>query len=505
MREWLANGVIGDPYILNADFGFRSVKSSESLEGRLFRPDLAGGALLDAGVYPIAMAYMVFGAPSKISGHMYIGETGVDEQTGILLGYDKGQVAHISCALRTSTPQEARIMGAKGTINIPGFWKATSATLKVAGKPLEQIEMPFKGNGYENEAIEVMKCLREGKLESDIMPLDESLSIIETMDTVRAQCGLEYPTFASGLAEVKEETLSKEELLRTRAWEVSESPAELGYKVVHGWPQIPADMPLGSVSGVAVDSRNRSYVFHRGREAPWLLCFDREGKLLFTREEPAIGRAHMVAVDADDYVWLSDDGNHIIFKMSEDGEVLQVVGERGVAGNDEYHFDRQTDLAFGPNGEIYVCDGDGEGGNRRVVKFDNEGKFLLQWGREGIGPGEFAPPHAITVDDAGTVFVSDRNNWRVQVFDADGKLEVVWSHLGRIYDVAPDGKGDYFVVDGKVGRITKIDRQGNIIGFFGTAGSEEGELSTAHGIAFCPDDDIVIGHLDGRVQRFSKK
>lgn len=215
--------------------------------------------------------------------------------------------------------------------------------------------------------------------------------------------------------------------------------------------------------------------------------------------------AHLGQTNVDDAVWVCDDGNHVIYKLSETGEILQTLGEKGVLGDDGSHFDRQTDIALGPNGEMYVSDGDSAGNNRRIVKLDRDGNFVLEWGKEGTGPGEFGPPHAVTVDDEGTVFVSDRNNWRVQVFDADGKLEVVWSHLGRIYDVVPDGKGDYFTVDGKVGRITKIDRQGKVIGFFGTAGDKEGQLSTGHSIALCPDGDIVIGHLDGRVQRFSQR
>ena len=191
VREWLAEGAIGEPRMLTADFGFRAGLDPE---GRLFDPELAGGGLLDVGVYTIAMAYMVFGgAPAKITSLAHIGETGVDEQAAMLLGYDAGQIALLSCAVRTNTPQEARIMGTEGSIYIPNFWYATSATLHAAGKSPEHIEMPFKGNGYENEAIEVMRCLREGKLESDIVPLAESLSIMETMDALRAQWGLKYP------------------------------------------------------------------------------------------------------------------------------------------------------------------------------------------------------------------------------------------------------------------------------------------------------------------------
>jgi dihydrodiol dehydrogenase / D-xylose 1-dehydrogenase (NADP) len=190
VREWLAEGAIGEPRILTADFGFRAGLDPE---GRLFKPESGGGGLLDVGVYTIALAYMVFGTPSKITSLAHIGETNVDEQAGMLLGYNEGQIAMLSCAVRTNTPQEARIMGTEGSIYIPNFWHATSATLNAAGKDPEHIEMPFEGNGYENEAIEVMKCLREGKLESDVVPLSESLSIMETLDSLRLQWGLKYP------------------------------------------------------------------------------------------------------------------------------------------------------------------------------------------------------------------------------------------------------------------------------------------------------------------------
>ncbi|MFC1714337.1 Gfo/Idh/MocA family protein [Candidatus Poribacteria bacterium] len=190
VREWLAEGAIGEPRMLTADFGFRS---GVNPDGRLFNLDLAGGGLMDVGIYTVAMAHMVFGAPSKITSLAHMGETNVDEQAGMLLGYDDGQIAILNCAIRTSTPQDARIMGTDGSIYIPSFWHATSATLNAAGKKPEHIEMLFKGNGYENEAVEVMRCLREGKLESDIVPLAESVSIMETMDALRAQWGLKYP------------------------------------------------------------------------------------------------------------------------------------------------------------------------------------------------------------------------------------------------------------------------------------------------------------------------
>ncbi|MDE0396335.1 MAG: Gfo/Idh/MocA family oxidoreductase [Candidatus Poribacteria bacterium] len=199
VREWLAAGVIGEPRMLTADFGNRVELTAENMKGRLFALKLAGGAMLDIGVYTVSLASMVFGAPTQITSLAHIGETGVDEQAAVLLGYDAGQIASLSCAITTRTSQDARIFGTKGAIYIPNFSRATSATLEVLGKAPVQIEIPFTGNGFEYQVLEVIKCLRAGKLESDVMPLDESLSIIKTMDVARAEWGLEYPPFGSAL------------------------------------------------------------------------------------------------------------------------------------------------------------------------------------------------------------------------------------------------------------------------------------------------------------------
>ena len=199
VREWLADGVIGEPRMLTADFGNRIALTAENMKGRLFALELAGGAMLDIGVYTVSLASMVFGAPAKITSLAHIGKTGVDEQSAVLLGYDAGQIASLSCAITTRTSQDARIFGAKGSIYIPNFSRATSATLEVHGKEPLQIEIPFTDNGFEYQVLEVINCLRAGKLESDVMPLDESLSIVKTMDTVREQWGLKYPTFGSVL------------------------------------------------------------------------------------------------------------------------------------------------------------------------------------------------------------------------------------------------------------------------------------------------------------------
>lgn len=192
VREWLADGLIGEPRMVNADFGFRAEVNPE---GRLFNPSYGGGALLDVGVYTISFASMVFGeSPQRTAGFADIGRTGVDEQASMVLGYGYGQTASLTCAVRVNTPQDAVIVGTNGSIRVhPPFWKATAATLSVDGKNDLEAVMPHKGNGYEYQAEEVMRCLREGHKESDVMPLDESIAIMQTMDQIRSQWNLKYP------------------------------------------------------------------------------------------------------------------------------------------------------------------------------------------------------------------------------------------------------------------------------------------------------------------------
>jgi predicted dehydrogenase len=190
VRDWLKAGAIGETRMLYADFGFRAGLSPEA---RLFNPRLAGGGLLDVGVYTVSFASMVFGAqPARISGQAHIGETGVDEQAAMVFGYGAGQLALLSCAVRTRTPHEARIMGTDGMITIPSFWNGTSAVLSVGPKN-ETVERPLEGNGYNYEAAEVMRCVRAGERESRLMPLDESVAVMETVDAVRAQWNLKFP------------------------------------------------------------------------------------------------------------------------------------------------------------------------------------------------------------------------------------------------------------------------------------------------------------------------
>jgi predicted dehydrogenase len=190
LREMLAAGAIGEPRMLSADFGFRAAAPV----GRWFDPALGGGALLDVGVYTVSLASMIFGKPSQVTGYADLGATGVDEQAAMVLRHAKGELAALQAAIRVNTPQEATVFGTLGRIHLhAGWWKGSAMTHCLDAGGEEFLEFPFTGNGYQFEAEEFMNCLREGRTESRSMPLDETLSIMQTLDTLRAQWGLKYP------------------------------------------------------------------------------------------------------------------------------------------------------------------------------------------------------------------------------------------------------------------------------------------------------------------------
>ncbi|MEI6915146.1 MAG: Gfo/Idh/MocA family oxidoreductase [Armatimonadota bacterium] len=188
-RQALEAGKIGKIRMLQAHFGFRA---GWDTEGRLLNPKLAGGGLLDVGVYTLSFASRILGTPTQISSLAHIGKTGVDEQCAVLLGYKGGELAILSSAVRTTTPHEAIIMGEDGMIRMPNFWNGSTVIVR-SGEEEEIIESKIEGNGFEYQAQECMNCIKAGKTESSVLPLDETLSIMTTMDEIRGQWGLKYP------------------------------------------------------------------------------------------------------------------------------------------------------------------------------------------------------------------------------------------------------------------------------------------------------------------------
>ncbi|WP_407270456.1 Gfo/Idh/MocA family protein [Radiobacillus sp. PE A8.2] len=192
VREWIDSGKIGDVRLVKADFGFRAPWDPD---WRLLNKNLGGGALLDAGIYPVSFASMILGSkPDNIASTAHIGETAVDEHFSVLLSYPSGKAAQLNGGIQLRLKNEAIIHGAEGYIVIPDFIGAKSATLyNNSNEEIETFEDDRQAKGYAFEAEEVGRCLHEGALESSVISLNESYEIMKMMDEIRGQWGLSYP------------------------------------------------------------------------------------------------------------------------------------------------------------------------------------------------------------------------------------------------------------------------------------------------------------------------
>ena len=187
--DWIQEGRIGTPQLVQADFGFVGTKDPNH---RINNPALAGGTLLDIGIYPLTLAYLVFGEdPVGVTSHAILGPTGVDVQSSINFTYKNGGMAQLLASFRGRTYKEARIMGEQGYLRIPLFWRANEVTLyNDLDEELDHFEADL---GLRFQAIEVMKCLREGQIESQVFPHAESLRVMRMMDRLRREWGVGYP------------------------------------------------------------------------------------------------------------------------------------------------------------------------------------------------------------------------------------------------------------------------------------------------------------------------
>lgn len=294
----------------------------------------------------------------------------------------------------------------------------------------------------------------------------------------------------------------------------------LDYVVDAKWPQRPAELQWGHVPGIAVDKKDHVYVFTRA--TPPVQVYDaKTGKLLRTWGEKTIGKAHHIRIDADGNVWTTDIDNHTVEKYTPEGKLLLTIGEKGKAGRDKTHFYMPTDVAIAPNGDVYVSDGYG---NARVVHLDKEGTYINEWGELGSKPGQFSTPHSIACDSKGRIYVADRNNVRVQVFDGKGKLLDVWNNLIVPWGFWVTPQDEIWVCgsspmqwrdsDGALGCppkdqiFMKFNPEGKLLQLFtlpkGIDGLERpGEVNWVHAIAFDSQGNMYLGDIIGKqAQKF---
>jgi DNA-binding beta-propeller fold protein YncE len=279
----------------------------------------------------------------------------------------------------------------------------------------------------------------------------------------------------------------------------------LPLQAVPGWPQLPPAWNFHETPGIAADARGHVFVIHRG-EHP-IMEFDASGKFLRAFGDGLFDRAHAVRFDPDGNLWAVDDGSHVVMKMDAEGHVRMVLGRsrkpgatvppphpgpRGLRDDSLLLFNRPTDIAFAPNGDFYVTDGYG---NSRVVKCARDGRFLKTWGSKGNGKGQFDTPHSIAVDRRGLVYVADRENYRIQVFNPDGEFVQQWTHVGAPWGLYLTPDQVLYMADGYNNRVLKLNLEGQVLGTFGESGKLPGQFSYVHHLSVGPDGSVYTAEI----------
>ena len=302
---------------------------------------------------------------------------------------------------------------------------------------------------------------------------------------------------------------------------------EISYQSVSNFLKLPSNLYLGEGIGVATNSKGHVFVYTRSGDTR-LFEFDQNGG--FVRE---IGQglygfefAHAVRVDREDNVWAVDEGTNMVIKFTPDGRVAMVIGRRPEAADglvaaapgtpeappEPYVFSRPTDVGFDAAGNIFVTDGYG---NSRVVKFDRNGRFIKEAGSRGSQRGQLNLPHTMAMDANGNVYVGDRSNARVQVFDNDLNVKAIYDNVGNPWAVCiSPGPHQYLFVSNSIpdnglaqyrditGEIYKMELDGTILGRFGKPGKQLGEFSTVHEIDCRNPNELFVAEITAwRIQK----
>lgn len=298
-------------------------------------------------------------------------------------------------------------------------------------------------------------------------------------------------------------SINKEDVATTKiALDALAAPkklAALPYRVEATWPRMPEGWSFDETAGVAVGPKGHIYVFHRGPHP--ILEFTPGGEYVRTLGEGVFVRPHAIRFDREGNLWAADAGSHVVVKLDERGRVRMVLGRRGYAAEAPDRFNQPTDIAFARDGSMFITDGYG---NSRVAKYNAKGEFVKAWGQKGTGPGEFKLPHSAVIDDRDRLLVADRENYRIQVFDMDGKFLEEWTDIGSPWGLALDGEGNVWMADGHNNRVLKLTREGKILGGFGEGGKLPGQFNFAHHLAIAPDGSLYVSEiLNWRVQKLA--
>jgi hypothetical protein len=305
--------------------------------------------------------------------------------------------------------------------------------------------------------------------------------------------------------------------------EDQQTPLSLHYAIVPAWPERPPEAKWGETPGIAVDAKDHVWVFTRAE--PPVQVYDAEGKFIRAWGDDIIQYAHYIRLDREGNVWVTDLGKHVVLQFTPEGKLLKTLGTPGEAGCDETHLNLPTDMVVMPAGDVFVTDGYG---NNRVVHFDKNGKFVKAWGKRerGTDPGEFDLPHSIVADSKGTLYVADRSNARVQVFDQSGKFLAQWKGVmvpwglwitekDEIWACGSSPmprplRGMPFVPPGDQ-IFVKFDTSGKVLVKWtvpkGRDGKEQpGELNWLHGVALDSRGNLYACDIQGkRAQKFVRK
>ena len=304
---------------------------------------------------------------------------------------------------------------------------------------------------------------------------------------------------------------------------------QIRYESVPDFLKLPPGLYLGEAMGVATNSKGHIFVFTRSG-ATRLFEFDSQGKYVREIGVDLYGFlfAHAVRVDREDNVWAVDEGSNMAIKFNPQGQVDMVIGRRppaiqGVAEiglgraavnpvPQPYLLDRPTDIAWDSQGNIFISDGYG---NSRVVKYDKDGRFLAQTPGAGKGQGQLDLPHGLQVDNDGNVYVADRSNNRIHVFDNALKFKAIYDNVGQPWTLCiTPGPHQYLyssnsypdqnnsVLAAWTGEIYKMELDGTVLGRFGRAGKKLGEFSTTHGIDCRNENELYVSEITSwRVQK----